>query len=207
MLKGEMTSRTEVTCWRKVTISTQGGTLRCALTSSSRGDYNMLKSVNNHVSVLSTRSLLSTTAQIRQVIQHAPSIQLSACGLLSSNQFGYIAQVRSWNQYWLCRSARTPVSSDQLVYHQTSAHLIWCSLLAGIETELFSLPVILVNSFIDHLSLRRRRRRLVSPENYSGQLDEENPSAPILSGLLVQADEGVSHPVVDLIDVVYRHLP
>ncbi|KZV42934.1 hypothetical protein F511_43887 [Dorcoceras hygrometricum] len=33
-----------------------------------------------------------------------------------------------------------------------------------------------------------------------GQLDEENPSVLISSGLLVQADEGVSHPVVDLID-------
>ncbi|KZV43311.1 hypothetical protein F511_25999 [Dorcoceras hygrometricum] len=34
----------------------------------------------------------------------------------------------------------------------------------------------------------------------SGQLDEENPSALISSGLLVQADEGVSLPIVDLID-------
>ncbi|KZT75218.1 hypothetical protein F511_47757 [Dorcoceras hygrometricum] len=41
----------------------------------------------------------------------------------------------------------------------------------------------------------------------SGKLDEENPSAPIYSGLLVQADEGVSLLVVDLIDVVYRRLP
>ncbi|KZV48579.1 helicase domain-containing family protein [Dorcoceras hygrometricum] len=41
----------------------------------------------------------------------------------------------------------------------------------------------------------------------SGQLDEENPSAPISSGLLVQADEGVSYPVVDLIGVIYRSLP
>ncbi|KZV28090.1 hypothetical protein F511_15327 [Dorcoceras hygrometricum] len=41
----------------------------------------------------------------------------------------------------------------------------------------------------------------------SGQLDEENPSTPISSGLLVKADEGVSLPVVDLIDVVYRRLP
>ncbi|KZV44258.1 hypothetical protein F511_10377 [Dorcoceras hygrometricum] len=41
----------------------------------------------------------------------------------------------------------------------------------------------------------------------SGQLDEENPSAPISSGLLVQADEGVSLPIVDLIDVIYRRLP
>ncbi|KZV19635.1 hypothetical protein F511_17966 [Dorcoceras hygrometricum] len=41
----------------------------------------------------------------------------------------------------------------------------------------------------------------------SGQLDEENPSAPISSGLLVQADEGFSLPVVDLIDVIYRLLP
>ncbi|KZT76504.1 hypothetical protein F511_46470 [Dorcoceras hygrometricum] len=40
----------------------------------------------------------------------------------------------------------------------------------------------------------------------SDQLDEENPSALISSGLLVQADKGVSHPFVDLIDVVYRHL-
>ncbi|KZV43616.1 hypothetical protein F511_00167 [Dorcoceras hygrometricum] len=36
----------------------------------------------------------------------------------------------------------------------------------------------------------------------SGQLDEENPSALISSGLLVQADEGVSLPVVDLIDEI-----
>ncbi|KZT75457.1 NB-ARC domain containing protein [Dorcoceras hygrometricum] len=43
--------------------------------------------------------------------------------------------------------------------------------------------------------------------NFSGQLDEENPSVPILSGLLVQADEGVSHLVVDLIDVIYRRIP
>ncbi|KZT75230.1 hypothetical protein F511_47745 [Dorcoceras hygrometricum] len=43
--------------------------------------------------------------------------------------------------------------------------------------------------------------------NCSGQLDKENPSALISSGLLVQADEGVSLPVVDLIDVIYRHLP
>ncbi|KZV25348.1 hypothetical protein F511_22842 [Dorcoceras hygrometricum] len=41
----------------------------------------------------------------------------------------------------------------------------------------------------------------------SGQLDEENPSAPISSGLLVQDDEGVSHLVVDRIDVIYRRLP
>ncbi|KZV29292.1 hypothetical protein F511_30486 [Dorcoceras hygrometricum] len=54
---------------------------------------------------------------------------------------------------------------------------------------------------------RRRRRSLVSPENCSGQLDKENPSVPISSGLLVQADEGVSYPVVDLIDVIYRSLP
>ncbi|KZV38101.1 hypothetical protein F511_42502 [Dorcoceras hygrometricum] len=34
-----------------------------------------------------------------------------------------------------------------------------------------------------------------SPEIRSGQLDEENPSAQILSGLLVQADEGIRNPV------------
>ncbi|KZV48401.1 plasma membrane ATPase 1-like [Dorcoceras hygrometricum] len=41
----------------------------------------------------------------------------------------------------------------------------------------------------------------------SGQYFEDNPSALISSGLLVQADEGVSLPVVDLIDVIYRRLP
>ncbi|KZV06742.1 hypothetical protein F511_45776 [Dorcoceras hygrometricum] len=46
-------------------------------------------------------------------------------------------------------------------------------------------------------------RRKIVPAN----LDEENPSVPISSGLLVQADKGVSSPVVDLIDVVYRNLP
>ncbi|KZV43271.1 ferric reduction oxidase 2-like [Dorcoceras hygrometricum] len=45
------------------------------------------------------------------------------------------------------------------------------------------------------------------PEIRSGQLDEENPSAQISSGLLVQDDEGVSNPVVDLIDDIYRRLP
>ncbi|KZV28165.1 hypothetical protein F511_13188 [Dorcoceras hygrometricum] len=60
---------------------------------------------------------------------------------------------------------------------------------------------------------RRRRRRLAPPPppcfpgNCSGQLDEENPSVLISSGLLVQADEGVSLPVVDLIDAIYRRLP
>ncbi|KZV38122.1 TMV resistance protein N-like [Dorcoceras hygrometricum] len=53
----------------------------------------------------------------------------------------------------------------------------------------------------------RCRRRLSSPETVPANLDEENPSAPISSGLLVQADEGVSYLVVDRIDVVYRHLP
>ncbi|KZV29211.1 hypothetical protein F511_36728 [Dorcoceras hygrometricum] len=46
-----------------------------------------------------------------------------------------------------------------------------------------------------------------SSENHSGQLDEENPSVQISSGLLVHADKGVSHPVVDLIGVIYRSLP
>ncbi|KZV54741.1 hypothetical protein F511_08058 [Dorcoceras hygrometricum] len=41
----------------------------------------------------------------------------------------------------------------------------------------------------------------------SGQFDEENPSTQISSGLLVQADEGVSYSVVDLIGVIYRSLP
>ncbi|KZV31309.1 putative receptor-like protein kinase [Dorcoceras hygrometricum] len=45
-----------------------------------------------------------------------------------------------------------------------------------------------------------------SPEIRSGQLDEENPSAQISSGLLVQADEGIPSPVVDL-DDIYRRLP
>ncbi|KZV41812.1 helicase domain-containing family protein [Dorcoceras hygrometricum] len=53
-------------------------------------------------------------------------------------------------------------------------------------------------------SRRRRRRRFAG--NCSGQSFEENPSVPISSGLLVQADEGVSYPVVDLIDVIYRRL-
>ncbi|KZV24197.1 hypothetical protein F511_09141 [Dorcoceras hygrometricum] len=54
----------------------------------------------------------------------------------------------------------------------------------------------------------RRRRRFAGI--CSGQSFEENPSVPISSGLLVQADEGVSHPVVDLIDgstAAYREEP
>ncbi|KZV19724.1 hypothetical protein F511_34953 [Dorcoceras hygrometricum] len=46
-----------------------------------------------------------------------------------------------------------------------------------------------------------------SSEIRSGQFDEKNPSVQILSGLLVQADEGVSYPVVDLIGIIYRSLP
>ncbi|KZV06669.1 acyl-CoA dehydrogenase-related protein [Dorcoceras hygrometricum] len=60
--------------------------------------------------------------------------------------------------------------------------------------------------------LSQSRRRLVPPPPRvtgirSGQFDEENPSAQISSGLLVQADEGIPPPVVDLIGVIYRNLP
>ncbi|KZV53536.1 tobamovirus multiplication protein 2A [Dorcoceras hygrometricum] len=50
-----------------------------------------------------------------------------------------------------------------------------------------------------------RRRRFAGIS--SGQFDEENPTAQISSGLLVQADEGIPPPVVDLIGVIYRNLP
>ncbi|KZV29030.1 LRR receptor-like serine/threonine-protein kinase EFR [Dorcoceras hygrometricum] len=53
----------------------------------------------------------------------------------------------------------------------------------------------------------RRRHRLRFAGIRSGQFDEENPSAQISSGLLVQADEGIPPPVVDLIGVIYRNLP
>ncbi|KZV38641.1 hypothetical protein F511_11739 [Dorcoceras hygrometricum] len=64
-------------------------------------------------------------------------------------------------------------------------------------------------------STSRRRRRAPPPppppllhrKIVSGQFDEENPSVQISSGFLVQADEGVSNPVVDLIGVIYRNLP
>ncbi|KZV17475.1 hypothetical protein F511_12581 [Dorcoceras hygrometricum] len=60
-----------------------------------------------------------------------------------------------------------------------------------------------------------RRRRLHAPappplftgKLFPANLDEENPSTPISSALLVQADEGIPSPVVDLIDVIYRRLP
>ncbi|KZV20972.1 hypothetical protein F511_36983 [Dorcoceras hygrometricum] len=64
------------------------------------------------------------------------------------------------------------------------------------------------------LSTSRRRRHAPSPpsplfagKSFPAKFDEENPSAPISSVLIVQADEGVSHLVVDRIDVVYRNLP
>ncbi|KZV15737.1 hypothetical protein F511_08933 [Dorcoceras hygrometricum] len=44
-------------------------------------------------------------------------------------------------------------------------------------------------------------------KSFPAKFDEENPSTPISSVLLVQADEGVSHLVVDRIDVVYHNLP
>ncbi|KZV21961.1 hypothetical protein F511_42552 [Dorcoceras hygrometricum] len=46
-----------------------------------------------------------------------------------------------------------------------------------------------------------------SSEIVPANLDEENPSTPISSGLLVQADKGVSYPIMDRIDVIYRNLP
>ncbi|KZV31031.1 hypothetical protein F511_14971 [Dorcoceras hygrometricum] len=49
-----------------------------------------------------------------------------------------------------------------------------------------------------------------SPKIRSVQFDEENPSVQISSGLLVQADEGVSYSVMDLIDgstATYREEP
>ncbi|KZV16957.1 hypothetical protein F511_19743 [Dorcoceras hygrometricum] len=46
------------------------------------------------------------------------------------------------------------------------------------------------------------RRKIVS-----GQLNEKNPSVQISSGLLVQADEGIPSPVMDLIDDIYHRLP
>ncbi|KZV50930.1 plasma membrane ATPase 1-like [Dorcoceras hygrometricum] len=57
----------------------------------------------------------------------------------------------------------------------------------------------------------RRRRAPPPPPLFAGKLfpanlDEENPSAPISSVLLVQADEGVSHLIMDRIDIAYRNL-
>ncbi|KZV21452.1 hypothetical protein F511_17883 [Dorcoceras hygrometricum] len=70
-------------------------------------------------------------------------------------------------------------------------------------------------SYHDPLSSKRRPSSLhkaaaaaaSSPEIRSGQIDEENPSVQILSDLLVQANEGIPSPVVDLIDDIYRRLP
>ncbi|KZV51495.1 hypothetical protein F511_34406 [Dorcoceras hygrometricum] len=42
---------------------------------------------------------------------------------------------------------------------------------------------------------------------FPAKFHEENPSAQISSGFLVQADEGIPSPVVDLIDDIYRRLP
>ncbi|KZV31275.1 hypothetical protein F511_13069 [Dorcoceras hygrometricum] len=52
-----------------------------------------------------------------------------------------------------------------------------------------------------------RRRPPLIDRTCSDQFFEDNPSVLISSGLLVQADEGVSLPVMDLIDVIYRRLP
>ncbi|KZV56130.1 plasma membrane ATPase 1-like [Dorcoceras hygrometricum] len=48
---------------------------------------------------------------------------------------------------------------------------------------------------------------LFAGKSFPANLDEENPSTLISSGLLVQADEGIPSPVVDLIDDIYRRLP
>ncbi|KZV56640.1 hypothetical protein F511_02139 [Dorcoceras hygrometricum] len=54
---------------------------------------------------------------------------------------------------------------------------------------------------------RRAPPPLFAGKSFPVNLDEENPSAPISSGLLVHADEGIRSPVVDLIDDIYRRLP
>ncbi|KZV32426.1 sugar transporter [Dorcoceras hygrometricum] len=64
-----------------------------------------------------------------------------------------------------------------------------------------------------HGYLRRRRRPPPPPlidRTCSDQFFEENPYASISSDLLVQADEGVSLPIMDLIDestAAYREAP
>ncbi|KZV21054.1 periodic tryptophan protein 2 [Dorcoceras hygrometricum] len=65
---------------------------------------------------------------------------------------------------------------------------------------------------LSHAAAAAASRRRHSPPPLAGKLfpanlDEENPSVQISSGLLVQADEGISSPVVDLIDDIYRRLP
>ncbi|KZV54840.1 hypothetical protein F511_37174 [Dorcoceras hygrometricum] len=72
--------------------------------------------------------------------------------------------------------------------------------------ELKKPPPPLLKSHAAAAGARRRRCRRFAG-NCSGQFFEENPSTPISSVLLVQADEGVSYLVVDLIDVIYRRLP
>ncbi|KZV25271.1 hypothetical protein F511_30117 [Dorcoceras hygrometricum] len=46
------------------------------------------------------------------------------------------------------------------------------------------------------------------PDELSSYPRSDSPSGyqPISSGLIVQADEGIPSPIVDLIDVVYRNL-
>ncbi|KZT75823.1 hypothetical protein F511_47152 [Dorcoceras hygrometricum] len=59
------------------------------------------------------------------------------------------------------------------------------------------------------LATRRRRPPLID-RTCSDQFFEENPSVLISLGLLVQDDEGVSLPIVDLIDestAAYREEP
>ncbi|KZV28607.1 hypothetical protein F511_11912 [Dorcoceras hygrometricum] len=55
-------------------------------------------------------------------------------------------------------------------------------------------------------SLAAAAASAASPEFVPAKFDEENPSAPISSGLLVQADEGIPSLVMDLIDDIYRRL-
>ncbi|KZV42984.1 helicase domain-containing family protein [Dorcoceras hygrometricum] len=65
---------------------------------------------------------------------------------------------------------------------------------------------VLKNGFSDH-DAAAAAAVVASPEFVPAKFDEENPSAQISSGLLVQADEGIPFPVVDLIDDIYRRLP
>ncbi|KZV33682.1 ubiquitin carboxyl-terminal hydrolase 15 [Dorcoceras hygrometricum] len=63
---------------------------------------------------------------------------------------------------------------------------------------------------LSHAAAAASRRPPLIDRTCSDQLFEENPFALISSGLLVQADEGVSLPVVDLIDestTAYREEP
>ncbi|KZV39359.1 hypothetical protein F511_12039 [Dorcoceras hygrometricum] len=101
------------------------------------------------------------------------------------------------------------IDSDLVIYRTTLVRTFQVVTICRVDKSESTLTVTPLSSLaaaaVGHHAAAATTRR-----SCSGQLFEEFPSALISSGLLVHADEGVSLPVVDLIDestAAYREEP